>query len=612
MRLSGYQAVTGLLVLTLFLSMGPACSRVKQTHGQADVQTALQEFEKQYDGGWIKRLSSDQQRVTDLVGGRTKTYPGEPTQKAMQFLGENIGLLGPGFKISDLTVIDADVTKFGVYVELQQVFTRLPVENGRVKVNFDREGRMVHFISSYAPTANAEDKVTLEKNKAAQISIDEFLRITPIYYTKDDEQNQAMGVIVSRDRARVKPRGDVEDIFFVRNERLRRAYKIVIDGEYPFGIKEFVIDANTGEVLHTNNFVYSAFDGMSRPSNHHPEPTSSPNDSSTDGQGQVFIPNPANSLNKPLNPYEPLSYYNPNPYYTKVLPGLQTASGVAKLEGPYVIVRDIDPPDVPPPTGANAFEFIYEYDNPSFEEVMVYYHINRNQLYIQSLGLGDIAKYPVIVDAHACDGADQSQYISNPPAGKPPHLAFGDGNVNDAEDADIILHEYGHVIQYSQAEDAFAGDGQPKAMGEGFGDYWAFSSFYKETCASGHTLHYIGEWDRAPRYLRSINEEVTFANYDPNTTPHINGRIWSRTLFEIFRKFGKEVADSLILQSHFDIPHNPTFVQGADSIIAADVYLYGGAHRDQLCKVFRLRRIYTETDCSYPASLPGYIELCTD
>lgn len=608
MHFSTCKAVTCLLILTLLLSAGPACVPDNQGQQSAPGQTALQKFEKQNDGGWIKRLSSDQQRVTDLVGGRTKPYAGEPSQKATKFLEENIELLGPGFKISDLSVIDTHVTTFGANVEFQQVFNKLPVENGRVKVNFDREGRVVHFISSYAPTANAEDKITVKKDKAVQTSIDEFLRTTAIHDSKNDEQTKR--VIGSRNKERVKSRGEAEDVFFIKNERLRRAYKVLIDGEHPFGIKEFIIDANTGEVLHTNNFVYLAFDGMSRASDPEPGPTISPASSSVDGRGQVFIPNPANSLNQPLNPFEVLLYHNPNPYYTVVLPGLQTENGKASLNGPYVVVQDIDPPHVAPPTSANPFEFIYEHDDPSFEEVMVYYHIHHNQLYIQSLGIGEIADYPVVVDAHACDGADQSEYVTNTPAGIPPHLAFGDGNVNDAEDGDIILHEYGHVIQYSQAGTAFAGDGYPQAIGEGFGDYWAFSSFYKETCESKNPLYYIGEWDKAPRYLRSVKEEVTAFDYDPHTTPHINGRIWSRTLFEIFRTLGKTVADRLILQSHFEVPHNPTFVQGADAIITADQKLYYGANRDQLCKIFRLRRIYSDTDCSYPASLPGYIEFC--
>ncbi|HEX6045905.1 MAG TPA: hypothetical protein VFZ22_15535, partial [Pyrinomonadaceae bacterium] len=564
MRFAPYRALTSLLMLTLLLSAGPGCSSVNSTQQHADVQTALQDFEKKNDDRWIKRLSSDQQRVTDLVGGRTKPYAGSPTEKAKQFLEENTGFFGPGFKMSDLTVIDTDVANFSAHVEYQQVFNNLAVENGRVKVNFDSEGRMVYFTSSYAPTANADDDVGFQKGKAVQIAIDEFLRTTPPYGPKDDEQNQnqTKGVVVNRDEARVKPRGEVQDVFFIRNERLRRAYKIVIDGEYPFGVKEFVIDASNGEVLHTRDFVYPASDRTSPASDPTPAPANSPTGSPVEGRGQVFIPNPANSLNKPLNPNLHLPYYNPNPYYTVVLPGVETVNGDAILKGPYVIIQDVDPPNVQPPTSGSPFEFIYEHNHPSFEEVMVYYHITRNQEYIQQLGLGDIANYAVVADAHACNGADQSEYIANPPAGKPAHLAFGDGNVNDAEDADIILHEYGHVIQYSQAGNAYAGAGQPKAMGEGFGDYWAFSSFYKETCESickpvcpsdMNTLWHIGEWDKAPGFLRGVNDNISAASYDPYHNAHWNGRIWSQTLVGIFRTLGKTVADRLILESHFNV-----------------------------------------------------------
>ena len=614
-------ALTSLLMLTLLLSAGPGCSSVKSTQQQADVQTALQGFEKNNDDRWIKRLSSDQQRVTDLVGGRTKPYAGSPTEKAKRFLEENSGFFGPGFKMSDLTVIDTHVATFGAHVEFQQVFNQLKVENGRVKVNFDKEGRMVYFTSSYAPTANAEDQVVLQKEKAVQAATHEFLRTTPIYRSKDDEQNQTKVVLVSRDEARVKSRGEVEDIYFIKDGRLRRAYKILIDGEHPFGIKEFVIDASTSEVLHTNNFVYSAFDSTSRAADSNPTPASSPNDSRVNGGGQVFIPNPVNSQNKPVNPYEDLPYNNPNPYYTVVLPSLETVNGVATLKGPYVIIQDVDPPNIQPPTTGSPFEFTYERNHQSFEEVMVYYHITRNQEYIHELGLGNIANYAVVADAHACNGADQSEYIANPPAGQPAHLAFGDGYVNDAEDGDIIMHEYGHVIQHSQAGNKYAGNGQAKAMAEGFGDYWAFSSFYKETCESickpdcpsdMHRLWEIGEWDKAPLFLRSVYVEVTATSYNPNVSAHINGRIWSRTLVEIFCTLGKTVADRLILESHFNVSNNPTFVQGADAIIAADQQLYGGAYRDLLCRAFKSRKIYSDADCSYPSSLPGYIQLCKD
>lgn len=50
-------------------------------------------------------------------------------------------------------------------------------------------------------------------------------------------------------------------------------------------------------------------------------------------------------------------------------------------------------------------------------------------------------------------------------------LRFGKGGVDDAEDAEVILHEYGHAIHFSH-NFAFASE-EAGATSEGFGDYWA-------------------------------------------------------------------------------------------------------------------------------------------
>jgi len=36
-------------------------------------------------------------------------------------------------------------------------------------------------------------------------------------------------------------------------------------------------------------------------------------------------------------------------------------------------------------------------------------------------------------------------------------------------------HEYGHALQHNASQGRYSGNGQKGAMGEGFGDYWAFS-----------------------------------------------------------------------------------------------------------------------------------------
>jgi hypothetical protein len=58
-------------------------------------------------------------------------------------------------------------------------------------------------------------------------------------------------------------------------------------------------------------------------------------------------------------------------------------------------------------------------------------------------------------------------------------LTFGSGGVDDAEDAETILHEFGHALQDAITPD-FGQSEEAAAMGEGFGDYFA-ASFFSET-----------------------------------------------------------------------------------------------------------------------------------
>jgi hypothetical protein len=53
-------------------------------------------------------------------------------------------------------------------------------------------------------------------------------------------------------------------------------------------------------------------------------------------------------------------------------------------------------------------------------------------------------------------------------------LKFGKGGVDDAEDAEVILHEYGHAIQDAQqTPHGFGPSVEAGSVGEGFADYWA-------------------------------------------------------------------------------------------------------------------------------------------
>src|SRR5262249_13118899 len=121
-----------------------------------------------------------------------------------------------------------------------------------------------------------------------------------------------------------------------------------------------------------------------------------------------------------------------------------------------------------------------------FEEVMAYYHIDRAQARIQDLGFTDVNNRVQVANVNDFH-RDNSFYSSTDK-----ELSFGVGGVDDAEDAEVILHEYGHSIQDDQVP-GFGG-GDEGAMGEGFGDY--LSASFNDNLSSKITdPACIASWD---------------------------------------------------------------------------------------------------------------------
>ena len=181
-------------------------------------------------------------------------------------------------------------------------------------------------------------------------------------------------------------------------------------------------------------------------------------------QGRVFDPNPVARLNMPaLQDQNDSAAAVPEAAYSIVeLPGLP-ASGM--LIGPNVQIVDTDSPFTAHADASQSLMF--DRSQPQFEEVNAYFHIDRSQRYMESLGYTGARQtvgYSVPVDPHALSGSDNSFYVSL--GGGEGALYFGDGGTDDAEDSDIMLHEYGHAIQDSIAPGVFGGSSAKWSSGQ--------------------------------------------------------------------------------------------------------------------------------------------------
>src|SRR4051812_32374500 len=183
------------------------------------------------------------------------------------------------------------------------------------------------------------------------------------------------------------------------------------------------------------------------------------------GSAQVFVPNPVQSLgDESLTDQKDSDAAVPAAAYHAVQ--LTNLDGSGFLHGDYATVYS--------ETGNPAFSptntFAYTRHQDEFEQVMAYYWITESQKYIQSLGFGTtrraIDNQPQKVRINQL-GYDNSFETDHPIL----EIRYGKGGVDDAEDGEVILHEYGHAIHSSQ-NFSFASE-QAGAISEGFADYWA-------------------------------------------------------------------------------------------------------------------------------------------
>ncbi len=480
----------------------------------------------------------------EVFGFRTPAGRGTPERIARAFLAANAALFGIAGQIRSLELRRVVESLGAHHVIFSQVHAGKLIHRAYLTVHIARDRRVYLAKNRAVPKSRLPD-ARPPRRSAAQ-AIDGALR----------------AIRASRRTARAIGRPIL--VWYPKGANLALAYKVRLRRERPREEWIVYMHAGTGSLL-------SRYDNLS----------------SVRGRARVFDPNPVAALgghDQLLTPEGRAVRRPPARAYREIV--LSDLDGSGYLDGKRVTTNL---------TARRAYSpthsFLFEAHQAGFDEANVYFHIDRSIRRLEAMGYRGaraIFLAPLEVDAHG--SRDDNSWYS--PGAR--QLSFGTGGVDDAEDGETILHEFGHALQDAIVPD-FGQSEQAAAMGEGFGDYWAASSFHDQKPARYRTSVFC--WDSIeddahdPPCLRRVDEDLSFEAFEPDGDEHDNGRIWSAALWDVRKAIGAERADRIIVESHFQLDGFTTFARGARAILDANRHLYRGRDQAALRAVFHARGI---------------------
>ncbi len=544
----------GCLLGTTALAAGPDYSVLGVTNNQ-DLGTAIY---RNADGS-VRKLVNDQ-RVP---------AKGSPAEIAQRFVADHAQTLFGAPSVDKAGDVEVGAVTFqllrvtsslsGDHVWLQAYMNGVPVERGYVVTHITHDGKVLFVTNelgdvAFEPTATVAslDRTAALAAAAAIIGGDGHLRGTP-----------KAELVIHRD-------GDIG----------RLAWRTELPAYKPYGDWEVLIDAVSGAEISQRDLLICikpeekpaslaepAFPPV-------PDPVNLQKGAKAIGTGLAYNGNP---LNDHADRY---SWRDGNAVVDtgRESVTLTNLSGSGLLAGSWVEVFNTDA------ARANEPSLTYNYSalilNGHFQEVNVYYNINRWQEYIQSLGI--LNARARVTNCYAHQGEDDNSDYS-PSLDR---IRYGDGGVDDSDDGEIVVHEYGHAV-HNDIVPGFVYSGETGAISEGFGDYFG--------AAMGNNA-LVGEWDATsynagpPPFLRRCDNTKHYPE-DIDGEVHDDGEIISAAWWDLRNLVGPTVGDKLVIEGMFYTGTSATFQDYADGIVAADQALYAGAHMGYIFQAFGGRGI---------------------
>lgn len=250
----------------------------------------------------------------------------------------------------------------------------------------------------------------------------------------------------------------------------------------------------------------------------------------------------------------------------------------------------------------DTFDFTRGQDE--FEYVNCVYHITQSKLYLKSLGFPDLMDYQLPVYPQARDvenGPDNSQFKPNWGPEKTGTLIFGMDyskdfeHVEDAEDADVIIHEFGHAISYDVNGNDIS-RAPRNGIDEGFGDYLACS--YSKSIST-YKWEELFSWDAHNPFWEEGRSCVTKRTYDDYKLHNLyeNGEILAGMGMELWDMIGRKKSDHIVVGSAHYYAEGMSFRDAGLLLLKADSALYDGMHSGTICALLLKYKFVDEDFC---------------
>ncbi|GAB4421883.1 MAG: M36 family metallopeptidase [Bacteroidia bacterium] len=436
----------------------------------------------------------------------------------------------------------------GQHVTLDQTYAGLPIFRCGIKLNCDPAGLVQSALLRLAPAPGDTPPAFAMTAPEASARLGETQGLT----ATSVEAGYAM------------PAGTLRPVYRMLASRATQAFEVLVDGV-------------TGEVLLLEDAATYLHGGPD-----------------TTGYGRVFRPDPCTRAEQAYG----AAFIDNNDAHSPLLESLMDTVPLRNisyvndqfvLSGPYVRVEDRASFAYPVATSADG-TFFFGRDQSDFEDVMVYYHIDTFQRYVQSLGFDSLQNKPLSVDAHGMGNSDQSAFYEN---NGNSYILFGDGGVDDAEDADVIIHEYIHALSSSAAFSTNTGL-ERRGLDEGYADYFTAGYSYDRSVWRWHELF---NWDGHNEFWPGRTAVSTLTYPPSGGSIYTYGEIWASTLMQVRLEIGARTCDRLVLQAMHYSFGGMSLRQAALLLLDADSVLYQQVHAEVIRTYLCQRGLLTGMNC---------------